>query len=140
MSWVFLAGGEAFKLKKPVRFPYLDFSNLRRREAACRAELALNRRLAPDVYKTVAPVVRSSEGLAIGGLGTGAGETGAGETGLGETVDWLVVMRRLDPDAPGAHREGVRPGPVTRRSGLRTRPSPAICVRSVTPPEDPGER
>jgi aminoglycoside phosphotransferase family enzyme len=99
MSWVFLAGGEAFKLKKPVRFPYLDFSSLRRREAACRAELALNRRLAPDVYKAVAPVVRSSQGLAIGGLGG----TGPDETGHGETVDWLVVMRRLDPDATLEH-------------------------------------
>ena len=46
MSWVFLAGDRVYKLKKPVRFPYLDFSTLRRREAACRAELRLNRRLA----------------------------------------------------------------------------------------------
>ena len=38
MSWVFLAGERAYKLKKPVRFPYLDFSTLARREAACRAE------------------------------------------------------------------------------------------------------
>jgi aminoglycoside phosphotransferase family enzyme len=82
MSWVFLAGDEAFKLKKPVRFPYLDFSTLSRREQACRAELALNRRLAPDVYKAVAPIVRANRGLAIGGSG--------------EIVDWLVVMRRLD--------------------------------------------
>jgi aminoglycoside phosphotransferase family enzyme len=83
MSWVFLAGDEAFKLKKPVQFPYLDFSTLSRREQACRAELALNRRLAPDVYKAVAPIVRANCGLAIGGSG--------------EIVDWLVVMRRLDP-------------------------------------------
>ena len=53
MSFVFLAGGTVYKLKKPVRFPYLDFSTLARREAACRAELVLNRRLAPDVYKSV---------------------------------------------------------------------------------------
>jgi uncharacterized protein len=92
MSWVFLAGDEAFKLKKPVRFPYLDFSTLSRREAACRAELALNRRLAPDVYEAVTPIVRSSHGLAIGRVG---GEPGGGEPG--EIVDWLVVMRRLDP-------------------------------------------
>jgi len=82
MSWVFLAGDEAYKLKKPVRFAYLDFSSLARREAACRAELTLNRRLAPDVYKAVAPLVRSRQGLAIGGPG--------------EVVEWLVVMRRLD--------------------------------------------
>jgi hypothetical protein len=47
MSEVFLAGDRVYKLKKPVRFPYLDFSTLARREAACRAELELNRRLAP---------------------------------------------------------------------------------------------
>lgn len=83
MSLVFLAGDEVYKLKKPVRFPYLDFSTLARREAACRAELTLNRRLAPDVYKTVMPLSRSPCGLAIGGAG--------------DVVDWLVVMRRLDP-------------------------------------------
>src|SRR6266852_6611209 len=82
MSWVFLAGEAAYKLKKPLRFPYLDFSTLARREAACRAELTLNRRLAPTVYKAVMPVLWSSRGLAIGGPG--------------EIVDGLVAMRRLD--------------------------------------------
>lgn len=83
MSWIFLAGDRAYKLKKPVRFPYLDFSNLHLREAACRAEFQLNRRLAPDVYLDVTPLVRRPEGLSIGGKG--------------EVVDWLVAMRRLDP-------------------------------------------
>jgi len=82
MSWVFLAGERVIKLKKPVRFPYLDFSTLARREAACRAELTLNRRLAPGVYDAVVPLVQGSGGLAIGGQG--------------EIVDWLVSMRRLD--------------------------------------------
>jgi aminoglycoside phosphotransferase family enzyme len=82
MSFVFLAGERVYKLKKPVRFPYLDFSTLRHREAACRAELALNRRLAGDIYEQVAALTRSPTGLAIGGPG--------------EVVDWLVVMRRLD--------------------------------------------
>lgn len=82
MSWVFLAGDRVYKLKKPVRFPYLDFSTLPRREAACRAELRLNRRLAGDVYRDVAPLVERDGALAIGGAGT--------------PVDWLVVMKRLD--------------------------------------------
>jgi aminoglycoside phosphotransferase family enzyme len=82
MSWVFLAGDRVYKLKKPVRFPYLDFSNLRRREGACRAELRLNRRLAPDVYLDVMPLTATPHGLAIGGDGP--------------IMDWLVVMRRLD--------------------------------------------
>ncbi len=89
MSEVFLAGDRAYKLKKPVRFPYLDFSTLARREAACRAELKLNRRLAPDTYRDVVPLVRSRQGFAIGG-------GGGGEGGEGEVVDWLVVMNRLD--------------------------------------------
>jgi uncharacterized protein len=89
MSWVFLVGDSAFKLKKANRLPYLDFSNLSRREAACRAELALNRRLARDVYKAVVPIMLSGRGLAIGGPG--------------EAVDWLVVMRRLDPGGTLEH-------------------------------------
>jgi uncharacterized protein len=82
MSQVFLAGDRVYKLKKPVRFPYLDFSTLARREAACRAELKLNRRLAPDIYREIEPLTRSAQGLAI--------------AGDGEVVDWLVVMNRLD--------------------------------------------
>jgi uncharacterized protein len=82
MSWVFLVGGRVYKLKKPVRFSYLDFSTLARREAACRAELRLNRVLAPDIYLDVLPLVDTGAGLSIGGAGT--------------PVDWLVVMQRLD--------------------------------------------
>jgi len=82
MSWVFLAGDDVYKLKKPVRFPYLDFSTLARREAACRAEVRLNRRLAPDVYLGVVPLTEAARGLALGGDGA--------------PVDWLVHMHRLD--------------------------------------------
>ena len=85
MSWVFLVGERAFKLKKPVRFAYLDFSTLAAREANCRAELTLNRKLAPDVYLRVAPLTLTSEGsLKL--------------DGEGEVIDWLVVMRRLPVD------------------------------------------
>ena len=82
MSWVFLVGGEAYKLKKPVRFPYLDFSTIEKRETACRAELRLNRRLAPDVYLEVMPLTTRGGKLFIGGDGA--------------PVDWLVKMKRLD--------------------------------------------
>jgi len=82
MSLVFLAGGQVYKLKKPVRFPYLDFSTISHREAACRAELKLNRRLAPDIYRGVIPLTLTPSGLALGGGG--------------EIVDWLVLMKRLD--------------------------------------------
>jgi hypothetical protein len=77
--------GGAFKLKKPVRFAYLDFSTLAERETDSRAELTLNRRLAPDVYLRVAPLVLTADAaLKLGGQG--------------QVVDWLVVMRRLPAD------------------------------------------
>lgn len=85
MAWVFLADGEAFKLKKPVRYSFLDFATPEARLRACREEVRLNRRLAGDVYRGVVPLVR----LPVGGLSVG---------GAGETVDWLVHMRGLRHD------------------------------------------
>jgi aminoglycoside phosphotransferase family enzyme len=80
ISVVFLTDQHAYKLKKPVCYDFLDFSTLEKREAACREELRLNRRLAHDVYLDVVPVVRRSDGrIAVGGTG--------------ETVDWVVKMR-----------------------------------------------
>lgn len=84
MSFVFLTEDKVYKLKKPVFLSYLNFSTLARREAACRAELTLNRRLASDTYLDVVPIRLSTEGLSIGGKG--------------KVVDWLVVMRRLEDD------------------------------------------
>jgi aminoglycoside phosphotransferase family enzyme len=82
MSWVFLTDSVVFKLKKPVRFPYLDFTTLEKRRNACRAEVGLNRRLAADVYLDAVPLSVSPAGLVIG----------EGVT----VVDWLVKMRRLN--------------------------------------------
>lgn len=84
MSWVFFAGDRVYKLKKPVRLPYLDFSTLERRRRACEAELRLNRRLAADVYLELAPLVEREGVLRLGGPG--------------RVADWLVVMRRLGED------------------------------------------
>jgi aminoglycoside phosphotransferase family enzyme len=82
MSWVFLADGRAYKLKKPVRHDFLDFSTREARRADCEAEVQLNRRLAPDVYVGVVPLARDDAGrLAL--------------AGTGEAVDWLVEMHRL---------------------------------------------
>ncbi len=82
ISSIFLTGERAYKLKKPVNFGFLDFSTLELRELYCRAELELNRRLAPYVYLGVAPVTRDGTRLQL--------------AGSGELVDWLVVMQQLD--------------------------------------------
>ncbi len=82
MSWVFLAGNLVFKLKKPIRSDFLNFSTLAARRWDSEREVRLNRRLAGDVYLgTVALKRRPDGGLALQGDGT--------------VVDWLVQMRRL---------------------------------------------
>ena len=83
---VFLAGDEAWKIKRAVRFPYLDFSTLDKRKAACTREVEINRAMAPEIYLGCVPIVRTGEGrLAFGGDG--------------EPVEWAVRMRRFDQSA-----------------------------------------
>ncbi len=82
ISHVFLAGNDVYKLKKPVKFDFLDFSTLAAREHACRDELRLNRRLAHDVYLDVTSITQNDRGdFAF--------------HGDGQVADWLVHMRRL---------------------------------------------
>lgn len=83
MSWIFLTETLAYKLKKPVRFPHLDFSTSVRRRFFCEEELRLNRRLAAETYLDVLPLRRDREGAY------------ALDDGRGRIVDWLVRMRRL---------------------------------------------
>ncbi len=82
MSWIFLTGRHAYKLKKPVRYPFLDFSTLEARGRDCAAEVRLNRRLAPDTYLGALPLNLDDRGRLT--LGDG-----------GRIVDWVVKMRRL---------------------------------------------
>jgi aminoglycoside phosphotransferase family enzyme/predicted kinase len=56
ISWVFLTGRFAYKVKKPLKLPFLDFSTLKRRRHYCNEELRLNRRLAPELYLRVVPI------------------------------------------------------------------------------------
>jgi aminoglycoside phosphotransferase family enzyme/predicted kinase len=82
---VFLAGDSAFKVKRAVRYPFLDFSSLDKRKAACEAELAINRKFAPQLYRRVVPITRERDGtLAL--------------DGAGEPVEWAVEMARFDED------------------------------------------
>ncbi len=84
-SVVFLAGPRVYKLKREVRFPYMDYSTPERRRAMCEAELAINRRTAPMLYEAVVPVTRGEAGLEL--------------DGEGEALDWVVVMHRFDQAA-----------------------------------------
>src|SRR6516165_3740894 len=76
---VFLAGDRALKVKRAVRYPFLDFSSIEKRKAACEAELEVNRKFAPQLYRRVVPITRESNGkLAL--------------DGAGEPVEWAVEM------------------------------------------------
>jgi aminoglycoside phosphotransferase family enzyme len=87
MSWVFLGADEVLKLKKAVRYPFLDFSTLAAREHFCREELRLNARLAPAVYRGL--VALCWDGCALQLHDEAALPPGA------QVLDWLVRMRRL---------------------------------------------
>jgi len=81
-AWVFLTGGHAYKLKKPLRLKGADLRTLDAREQNCQEELSVNRRLAADTYLRVAPLACHDARLVV--------------DGPGEVADWLVVMRELD--------------------------------------------
>src|ERR1700687_2482905 len=71
---VFLAADRALKIKRAVRFAFLDYSTLDRRKAACAAELKVNHPYAPAIYRRVVAITRESDGaLAIGGEGEAVG-------------------------------------------------------------------
>ncbi len=84
ISMVFLAGERAFKIKKPVKFPYLDYSTPNLRKALCEEELRINRRTAPTLYLAVRSITREEDGLIV-------------FDGGGEILDWVVEMARFDP-------------------------------------------
>jgi aminoglycoside phosphotransferase family enzyme/predicted kinase len=92
ISVVFLAGEFAYKVKKPVRLGFLDFSTLDRRRHFCDEEVRLNRRLAPDVYLGVVPIAQDAAGLRF--------------EGDGQAIEWAVKMRRLPVEATLESRLG----------------------------------
>ena len=85
ISVVFLVGERAYKLKRAVKFGYLDYSTAERRRRFCEQEVAVNRRTAERMYLGTVPVSREPDGRLM-------------LDGRGEPVDWLVVMRRFDQD------------------------------------------
>jgi uncharacterized protein len=82
-SIVFLAGPLAYKVKRAVKYPFLDFSTLEKRRAACLNEIAVNSRTAPQLYLEVVPVTHGDDGAFRLG-------------GAGKAVEWALRMRRFD--------------------------------------------
>jgi aminoglycoside phosphotransferase family enzyme/predicted kinase len=87
---VFLAGDRAIKVKRAVKYPFLDYSTLHKRKVACAAELEVNRAFAPQLYRRIVPITREAHGeLAL--------------DGQGEPVEWAVEMTRFDENATLDH-------------------------------------
>jgi aminoglycoside phosphotransferase family enzyme/predicted kinase len=105
-SIIVLAGDRAYKLKRHVRFPYLDYSTPERRLAACRTEYELNKRTAPEIYVGVHEVTCDADGKLAW-------------TGEGLLVDAVLEMRRFDQDCLFDH--------MARRGAL----TPAIATETA---------
>ncbi|MEQ8333110.1 AAA family ATPase [Nisaea sp.] len=84
-SHVFLAGDRAYKIKRAVSFPYMDYGTLERRKAFTRAELDLNRRTAPELYLGILRLTRGPDGK-------------IDFNGAGEAIEYVLEMRRFDQD------------------------------------------
>ncbi|TAL76663.1 MAG: aminoglycoside phosphotransferase [Beijerinckiaceae bacterium] len=82
-SVVFLAGADAYKIKRAVRFPFMDFSTLEKRRLACEHEIAVNRWNAPEIYLGTVAIRRDANGLHLGGT-------------RGTIIEWAVHLRRFD--------------------------------------------
>lgn len=87
ISWVLLTPHFAFKIKKPVKYSFLDFSSLEKRRLYCAREVVLNNRLSDEVYLGVLPIWRYNDRFTIG------------DQGPGEIIDYTVHMKKLDPDS-----------------------------------------
>lgn len=117
ISWIFLFGDRALKLKKPVDLGFLDFTSAPKRRWACDRELTFNLATAPDIYRRVHAITRDDTGaLAF--------------DGAGETVEWALEMRRFDESAVLANRLAVVDGAFAEALGrdvarFHARSSPA---------------
>jgi aminoglycoside phosphotransferase family enzyme/predicted kinase len=123
ISHVFLAGSYVYKLKKPVKYDFLNFSTIGAREHCCREEVRLNRRLAPDTYLGVVPIIRRGDNAyRLGGDGT--------------VVDWLVEMRRLPTELTLdvlERRGDLRPDHIERLADTLVRFYRSLPPLDVTP-------
>ena len=88
ISWVFLTGDYAYKVKKPVDLGFLDFTSLERRRHFCQEEVRLNRRFAPDLYLDAVPIVGPPEAARIRGVADVDEDV--------EPIEWAVRLRQFD--------------------------------------------
>ncbi len=123
ISWVLLTGRLAYKLKKPVHLPFVDFSSLALRKHYCEEELRLNRRLAPSLYLRVAPVGGTAEAPRL--------------DGPGEPIDYAVCMRRFPPGALLSERLAAGDLRPAHLDGLARRLA-AFHADAPIAPEAPG--
>ena len=147
-SLVFLAGDRAYKLKRAVKYPYLDFSTAALRREACETELALNRRTAPALYLEVRRLVRTAAGgigFSLDGSVLGVSFTvpslmavsGLHEAEVSKLLDALVARELLtldiDPRSPerGQYRflQGVVREVAYQSMGKRSRQAKHLAVR-----------
>lgn len=85
ISYVFIAGDFVYKIKKPLKFDFLDFTSLEKRKFFCEEELILNKRLAPETYLDVVAISRDDHGNITLGKGV-------------EIIDYAVRMKTLSAD------------------------------------------
>ncbi|HEY1447353.1 MAG TPA: AAA family ATPase [Caulobacteraceae bacterium] len=100
---VFLHADVAWKVKRPVRFAFLDFSTPGKRKWALDRELEFNRRWTKDIYRSVRAVTRARDSFAL--------------DGEGEAVEWLLEMRRFDPRVVLAELRQPIDGELAERLG-----------------------
>ena len=123
ISRLFLGRKHAYKLKRAVRLPFLDFSTIEARRSACEAELAANAAFASRLYEGVAPVVRRANGeISL--------------SGAGDILDWVVVMRRF-PDG-ALLDEMAKAGTLTSDLIARTVETVARFHAAGTPSREAG--
>lgn len=106
---VFLEGNRALKIKRAIRFPFLDYSTLEKRKAACDEEIKINRQFAPQIYHRVVPITQGSDGsLEIDGAGRPV-EYAVEMSRFDErqTIDHLAEAGPLDPGLVDAIAEAI---------------------------------
>jgi aminoglycoside phosphotransferase family enzyme/predicted kinase len=119
---VFLEGDRALKIKRAVRFPFLDYSTLEKRKAACDEEIRINRPFAPQIYRRVIPITQADDGsLSIDGDGT--------------PVEFAVEMTRFDERQTIDHLAETGPPDPDLVEGV----ADAIAASHIVSPRAPAE-